>query len=164
MLHGFLLEMYPPFLLAVLNDLGVDFSLLALRSKSTIIVDTRAVEVCVWRSSRHEMKPFFSDQWLVFVPLPDLKAFERRLTEYVSCLQPATGRWRSRYQLWWSSVEQETGLTSSVLFCPFSDSDRRVGLYSHWSLELVNRSRYTEGQVHILQVVTVLRIVFLISY
>ncbi|TRY94821.1 hypothetical protein DNTS_020475 [Danionella cerebrum] len=24
----------------------------------------------------------------------DLKAFERRLTEYVSCLQPATGRWR----------------------------------------------------------------------
>nr|XP_015223916.1 PREDICTED: nuclear envelope phosphatase-regulatory subunit 1 [Lepisosteus oculatus] len=27
----------------------------------------------------------------------DLKAFERRLTEYVSCLQPATGRWRSEY-------------------------------------------------------------------
>ncbi|KAG7482981.1 arylamine N-acetyltransferase, pineal gland isozyme NAT-10-like [Solea senegalensis] len=26
----------------------------------------------------------------------DLKAFERRLTEYVSCLQPATGRWRSK--------------------------------------------------------------------
>uniref|UniRef100_H2RWS2 Nuclear envelope phosphatase-regulatory subunit 1 n=1 Tax=Takifugu rubripes TaxID=31033 RepID=H2RWS2_TAKRU len=25
----------------------------------------------------------------------DLKAFERRLTEYVSCLQPATGRWRT---------------------------------------------------------------------
>nr|XP_020840792.1 nuclear envelope phosphatase-regulatory subunit 1 isoform X2 [Phascolarctos cinereus] len=25
---------------------------------------------------------------------PDLKAFERRLTEYISCLQPATGRWR----------------------------------------------------------------------
>ncbi|XP_029464362.1 nuclear envelope phosphatase-regulatory subunit 1 isoform X1 [Rhinatrema bivittatum] len=24
----------------------------------------------------------------------DLKAFERRLTEYISCLQPATGRWR----------------------------------------------------------------------
>lgn len=28
----------------------------------------------------------------------DLKAFERRLTEYVSCLQPATGRWRSKWQ------------------------------------------------------------------
>lgn len=28
--------------------------------------------------------------------LSDLKAFERRLTEYVSCLQPATGRWRSK--------------------------------------------------------------------
>ncbi|XP_036603886.1 nuclear envelope phosphatase-regulatory subunit 1 isoform X2 [Trichosurus vulpecula] len=25
----------------------------------------------------------------------DLKAFERRLTEYISCLQPATGRWRT---------------------------------------------------------------------
>ncbi|XP_066205636.1 nuclear envelope phosphatase-regulatory subunit 1 isoform X1 [Saccopteryx leptura] len=25
---------------------------------------------------------------------PDLKAFERRLTEYIHCLQPATGRWR----------------------------------------------------------------------
>ncbi|KAI2578434.1 CTD nuclear envelope phosphatase 1 regulatory subunit 1 [Homo sapiens] len=25
----------------------------------------------------------------------DLKAFERRLTEYIHCLQPATGRWRS---------------------------------------------------------------------
>ncbi|XP_017596317.1 PREDICTED: LOW QUALITY PROTEIN: nuclear envelope phosphatase-regulatory subunit 1, partial [Corvus brachyrhynchos] len=25
---------------------------------------------------------------------PDLKAFERRLTEYIACLQPATGRWR----------------------------------------------------------------------
>ncbi|XP_016060487.1 PREDICTED: nuclear envelope phosphatase-regulatory subunit 1 [Miniopterus natalensis] len=24
----------------------------------------------------------------------DLKAFERRLTEYIHCLQPATGRWR----------------------------------------------------------------------
>ncbi|CAN0366357.1 nuclear envelope phosphatase-regulatory subunit 1 isoform X2 [Petromyzon marinus] len=24
----------------------------------------------------------------------DLKAFERRLTEIISCLQPATGRWR----------------------------------------------------------------------
>ncbi|XP_040562990.1 nuclear envelope phosphatase-regulatory subunit 1 isoform X1 [Gallus gallus] len=24
----------------------------------------------------------------------DLKAFERRLTEYIACLQPATGRWR----------------------------------------------------------------------
>lgn len=32
-----------------------------------------------------------------FFYLPaDLKAFERRLTEYVSCLQPATGRWRSK--------------------------------------------------------------------
>lgn len=28
----------------------------------------------------------------------------------------------------------------------FSDSDRRVCLYSYWSLELVNRSRYTEGK------------------
>uniref|UniRef100_A0A803SY29 Uncharacterized protein n=1 Tax=Anolis carolinensis TaxID=28377 RepID=A0A803SY29_ANOCA len=28
--------------------------------------------------------------------LPDLKAFERRLTEYIACLQPATGRWRSK--------------------------------------------------------------------
>lgn len=26
----------------------------------------------------------------------DLKAFERRLTEYIHCLQPATGRWRSK--------------------------------------------------------------------
>uniref|UniRef100_I3LY40 Nuclear envelope phosphatase-regulatory subunit 1 n=1 Tax=Ictidomys tridecemlineatus TaxID=43179 RepID=I3LY40_ICTTR len=26
--------------------------------------------------------------------LPHLKAFERRLTEYIHCLQPATGRWR----------------------------------------------------------------------
>lgn len=34
------------------------------------------------------------DAQLVFA---DLKAFERRLTEYVSCLQPATGRWRSKY-------------------------------------------------------------------
>ncbi|XP_040597196.1 HEAT repeat-containing protein 3-like isoform X2 [Mesocricetus auratus] len=25
----------------------------------------------------------------------DLKAFERRLTEYIHCLQPATGRWRT---------------------------------------------------------------------
>ncbi|XP_030313746.1 nuclear envelope phosphatase-regulatory subunit 1 isoform X2 [Calypte anna] len=25
----------------------------------------------------------------------DLKAFERRLTEYIACLQPATGRWRN---------------------------------------------------------------------
>ncbi|XP_010211703.1 PREDICTED: nuclear envelope phosphatase-regulatory subunit 1 [Tinamus guttatus] len=25
---------------------------------------------------------------------PHLKAFERRLTEYIACLQPATGRWR----------------------------------------------------------------------
>lgn len=32
--------------------------------------------------------------------VPDLKAFERRLTEYVSCLQPATGRWRSKYLCW----------------------------------------------------------------
>ncbi|EFB14484.1 hypothetical protein PANDA_002138, partial [Ailuropoda melanoleuca] len=27
----------------------------------------------------------------------DLKAFERRLTEYIHCLQPATGRWRSKF-------------------------------------------------------------------
>ncbi|KAE8297354.1 HEAT repeat-containing protein 3 [Larimichthys crocea] len=30
----------------------------------------------------------------VAIMTEDLKAFERRLTEYVSCLQPATGRWR----------------------------------------------------------------------
>ncbi|XP_060041571.1 nuclear envelope phosphatase-regulatory subunit 1 isoform X2 [Erinaceus europaeus] len=30
----------------------------------------------------------------------DLKAFERRLTEYIHCLQPATGRWRTtRFQM-----------------------------------------------------------------
>lgn len=27
----------------------------------------------------------------------DLKAFERRLTEVIACLQPATTRWRSEY-------------------------------------------------------------------
>lgn len=29
----------------------------------------------------------------------DLKAFERRLTEYIACLQPATGRWRSKFDI-----------------------------------------------------------------
>lgn len=29
----------------------------------------------------------------------DLKAFERRLTEYIACLQPATGRWRSKFDV-----------------------------------------------------------------
>lgn len=29
----------------------------------------------------------------------DLKAFERRLTEVIGCLQPATMRWRSKLQL-----------------------------------------------------------------
>lgn len=28
--------------------------------------------------------------------LTDLKAFERRLTEVIACLQPATMRWRSK--------------------------------------------------------------------
>lgn len=37
-------------------------------------------------------QPFYCGHYIT-----DLKAFERRLTEYVSCLQPATGRWRSKY-------------------------------------------------------------------
>ncbi|CAM4525340.1 unnamed protein product [Leuciscus chuanchicus] len=32
--------------------------------------------------------------WAGMQKCRNLKAFERRLTEYVSCLQPATGRWR----------------------------------------------------------------------
>lgn len=31
------------------------------------------------------------------VDVLDLKAFERRLTEVIGCLQPATMRWRSEY-------------------------------------------------------------------
>ena len=30
----------------------------------------------------------------------DLKAFERRLTEVIASLQPATGRWRSKFSAW----------------------------------------------------------------
>lgn len=31
----------------------------------------------------------------LFIIILDLKAFERRLTEVIACLQPATIRWRS---------------------------------------------------------------------
>lgn len=33
-----------------------------------------------------------------------------------------------------------------ILLIYFSDPDRGVRLYSYWGLELVNRSRYTEGR------------------
>ncbi|KAL7978934.1 hypothetical protein Chor_013423 [Crotalus horridus] len=35
----------------------------------------------------------------------DLKAFERRLTEYIACLQPATGRWR--ITIWEMKLNQD---------------------------------------------------------
>ena len=45
-------------------------------------------------------------RWLVFIIIYmkffifiDLKAFERRLTEVIACLQPATRRWRCKYHL-----------------------------------------------------------------
>ncbi|KAG7242571.1 hypothetical protein INR49_020284 [Caranx melampygus] len=59
----------------------------------------------------------------------DLKAFERRLTEYVSCLQPATGRWRSKYLL------VVIVITMAEKMC---DSDSGVCLYGYWGLELVS--------------------------
>lgn len=36
----------------------------------------------------------------------DLKAFERRLTEYVSCLGPQTGRWRSEFSYQYRHLER----------------------------------------------------------
>ncbi|ETE67296.1 Transmembrane protein, partial [Ophiophagus hannah] len=46
-------------------------------------------------SSRKRSRPLSSDSAMNSLEqAEDLKAFERRLTEYIACLQPATGRWR----------------------------------------------------------------------
>ncbi|KAG8144105.1 hypothetical protein E2320_001225, partial [Naja naja] len=45
--------------------------------------------------SRKRSRPLSSDSEMNSLEqAEDLKAFERRLTEYIACLQPATGRWR----------------------------------------------------------------------
>lgn len=47
---------------------------------------------------RRIIKKLFQLNTKIFV-LIDLKAFERRLTEVIACVNPATVRWRSKYFL-----------------------------------------------------------------
>uniref|UniRef100_A0AAR2L419 Nuclear envelope phosphatase-regulatory subunit 1 n=1 Tax=Pygocentrus nattereri TaxID=42514 RepID=A0AAR2L419_PYGNA len=62
----------------VLREMGYKFTRLGAR---------------VFNMLKNDFNPM--DSHLInLVEIDDLKAFERRLTEYVSCLQPATGRWR----------------------------------------------------------------------
>ncbi|KAK1330630.1 hypothetical protein QTO34_010826 [Cnephaeus nilssonii] len=82
----------------------------------------------------------------------DLKAFERRLTEYIHCLQPATGRWRmcclwlSLISSWWQLCHLLRAHSLLILCLSLiSASYSGICLYSYWGLELVNRSRDTKG-------------------
>ncbi|XP_060538499.1 nuclear envelope phosphatase-regulatory subunit 1 isoform X2 [Pantherophis guttatus] len=47
-----------------------------------------------WAASLGAVSPLSSGAMNSLEQAEDLKAFERRLTEYIACLQPATGRWR----------------------------------------------------------------------
>ncbi|XP_052022692.1 nuclear envelope phosphatase-regulatory subunit 1 isoform X2 [Apodemus sylvaticus] len=73
----------------------------------------------------------------------DLKAFERRLTEYIHCLQPATGRWRmllivvsvcTATGAWNWLIDPETQKDSDlkvVLGAHLEDSDLKAVLGAH---------------------------------
>ena len=54
----------------------------------------------------------------------DLKAFERRLTEYIHCLQPATGRWRSKCL---DIFLRENKLTSGADWITLSETSGAAG-------------------------------------
>ena len=68
----------------------------------------------------------------------DLKAFERRLTEVIASLQPATGRWRSKLSVWkyvMYIIRQNYYVSQSLVGVEVAD----LHLLKWWSTSLTSR-------------------------
>lgn len=91
--YAFLLELHETtltLLLFHLNDQCVVFS------KQVVCTGKKSIPlifyITIWLNRGRS-------NYACCVSSSDLKAFERRLTEYIACLQPATGRWRSKFDI-----------------------------------------------------------------
>lgn len=71
--------------------------------------------------------------------IPDLKAFERRLTEVIACLQPSTNRWRGKLKYVYLIYIYNPYVVCKVLvFCTnayFYINTNSNEAYTRWSVK-----------------------------